>query len=72
MSGRVPRDMLRKLRKLSGAEMFDYPRNIYAEGFQDGLREGESEYDDAIIMTEDEARDRLTDEGFLRLIGGQE
>jgi hypothetical protein len=72
MSGRVPRDMLRKLRKLSGAEMFDYLRNIYTEGFQDGLREGESEYDDAIIMTEDEARDRLTDEGFLRLIGGQE
>lgn len=72
MNGRVPRDMLRKLRKLSGAEMFDYLRNIYAEGFQDGLREGESEYDDAIIMTEDEARDRLTDEGFLRLIGGQE
>ena len=72
MSGRVPRDMLRKLRKLSGAEMFDYLRNIYAEGFQDGLRVGESEYDDAIIMTEDEARDRLTDEGFLRLIGGQE
>ena len=72
MSGRVPRDMLRKLRKLSGAEMFDYLRNIYAEGFQDGLREGESEYDDAIIMTEDEARDRRTDEGFLRLIGGQE
>lgn len=72
MSGRVPRDMLRKLRKLSGAEMFDYLRNIYAEGFQDGLREGESEYDDAIIMTEDESRDRLTDEGFLRLIGGQE
>ncbi len=72
MSGRVPRDMLRELRRLSGAEMFDYLRNIYAEGFQDGLREGESEYDDAIIMTEDEARDRLTDEGFLRLIGGQE
>lgn len=69
MSGRVPREMLRKLRKLSGAEMFDYLRNIYAEGFQDGLREGESEYDDAIIITEDEARDRLTDEGFLRLIG---
>lgn len=60
MSGRVPREMLRKLRKLSGEE-----------GFQDGLREGESEYDDAIIITEDEARDRLTDEGFLRLIGGE-
>lgn len=71
MNGRVPREMLRKLRKLSGEEMFDYLRNIYAEGFQDGLREGESEYDDAIIITEDEARDRLTDEGFLRLIGGE-
>lgn len=71
MNGRVPREMLRKLRKLSGEEMFGYLRNIYAEGFQDGLREGESEYDDAIIITEDEARDRLTDEGFLRLIGGE-
>ena len=69
--GRVSRDMLRKLRKLSAAEMFNYLKEIYAEGFQDGLREGESEFDDAIIMTVDDAKDRLTEEGFMRLIGGE-
>ena len=42
-----------------------------AEGFRDGLREGESEFDDAIIMTVDDAKDRLTEEGFMRLIGGE-
>lgn len=63
--------MLRKLRKLSAAEMFNYLKEIYAEGFQDGLREGESEFDDAIIMTVDDAKDRLTEEGFMRLIGGE-
>lgn len=69
--GRVSRDMLRKLRKLSAAEMFNYLKEIYAEGFRDGLREGESEFDDAIIMTVDDAKDRLTEEGFMRLIGGE-
>lgn len=63
--------MLRKLRKLSAVEMFNYLKEIYAEGFQDGLREGESEFDDAIIMTVDDAKDRLTEEGFMRLIGGE-
>jgi len=69
--GRVSRDMLRKLRKLSAVEMFNYLKEIYAEGFRDGLREGESEFDDAIIMTVDDAKDRLTEEGFMRLIGGE-
>lgn len=64
--------MLRKLRKLSAKEMFDYLKGIYVEGFTDGLREGESEFDDAIIMTVDDAKDRLTEEGFMRLIGGEE
>jgi len=63
--------MLRKLRKLSAVEMFNYLKEIYAEGFRDGLREGESEFDDAIIMTVDDAKDRLTEEGFMRLIGGE-
>lgn len=66
MSG-LPRDTLRKIRKMSTAELNEYLKRLYILGFEDGLREGEREYEGAIIMDEDEAKERLGEEAFRKL-----
>lgn len=67
---RVSRDQLRRLRKLSAEEMYEYLKAVYVEGFKDGLEEAEHEFDDAVIMTEEEAANKLGEEAFNKLIGG--
>lgn len=67
---RISRDQLRTLRKLSAEEMYEYLKRIYVEGFKDGLEEAEHEFDDAVIMTEEEAANKLGEEAFNKLMGG--
>lgn len=67
---RISRDQLRTLRKLSAEEMYEYLKRIYVEGFKDGLEEAEHEFDDAVILTEEEAAKKLGEEAFNKLIGG--
>lgn len=67
---RISRDQLRTLRKLSAEEMYEYLKRIYVEGFKDGLEEAEHEFDDALILTEEEAAEKLGEEAFNKLIGG--
>ena len=68
--GRVSRDQLRTMKKFSAEEMYEYLKTVYIEGFKDGLEEAEHEFDDAVIMTEEEAVDKLGEEAFKRLMGG--
>lgn len=35
--------------------------SIYRSGFEDGLREGEKEFNDCVLLTEDELRKRIID-----------
>ena len=63
----LPRDTLRKIRKISTAELNEYLKRLYILGFEDGLREGEREFEGAIIMDEDEAKERLGEEAFRKL-----
>ena len=63
----LPRDTLRKIRKMSTAELNEYLKRLYILGFEDGLREGEREFEGAIIMDEDEAKERLGEEAFRKL-----
>lgn len=65
----LPRDTLRKIRKMSTQELNDYLKRLYIIGFEDGLREAEKEFDGAVIMDEDEARERLGEEAVRRLLG---
>lgn len=67
---RISRDQLRTLRKLSAEEMYEYLKRIYVEGFKDGLEEAEHEFDDAVILTEEEAANKLGEEAFNKLMGG--
>lgn len=65
----LPRDTLRRIRKMSTQELNDYLKRLYIIGFEDGLREAEKEFDGAVIMDEDEARERLGEEAVRRLLG---
>lgn len=65
----LPRDTLRKIRKMSTQELNDYLKRLYIIGFKDGLLEAEKEFDGAVIMDEDEARERLGEEAVRRLLG---
>lgn len=64
----LPRGTLRRIRKMSTQELNDYLKRLYILGFEDGLREAEKEFDGAVIMDEDEARERLGEEAVRRLL----
>lgn len=64
----LPRDTLRRIRKMSTQELNDYLKRLYIIGFEDGLREAEKEFDGAVIMDEDEAKERLGEEAVRRLL----
>ena len=67
---KLPREILRKIKSMSTGELSDYLRRLYIMGFEDGLREGEREFDDAVVLTEDEALERLGEEAVERLLRG--
>lgn len=58
-----------KVKKMSTLQIFTWAQEIYKQGFLDGLREGETEFDDAIILTEEEAKKHFDSEKVERLLG---
>lgn len=56
---------------MSTLQIFTWAQEIYKQGFIDGLREGESEFDDAVILTEEEAKKHFDSERVDKLLGGQ-
>lgn len=73
--GRLPRDLVRKIKSLNGEEMFRFWKDMVEQGYSEGYEVGYAEgltadlAEEAIVMDEEEARRRLTDEEFLRLVG---
>lgn len=68
--------MVRKIKRMDGEEMFRFWKNLFSQGYEEGYDAGYAAGitadlgTDAIVMDEETARARLTDEEFLRLIGG--
>lgn len=60
-----------KIKKMSVFQIFNWAQEIYKQGFIDGLREGEKEFDDAVILTEEEAKKHFESERVDELLGGQ-
>lgn len=58
-----------KVKKMSALQIFTWAQEIYKQGFIDGLREGESEFDDAVILTEEEAKKHFDSERVDKLLG---
>lgn len=74
---RLPRDMVRKIKAMNGEEMFYFWKNMLEQGYTEGYEVGyaagitaDIDGDDFVVMDEETARARLTDDEFLRLIGG--
>ena len=58
-----------KVKKMSTLQIFTWAQEIYKQGFIDGLREGESEFDDAVVLTEEEAKKHFDSERVDELLG---
>ena len=56
---------------MSTLQIFTWAQEIYKQGFIDGLREGEAEFDDAVVLTEEEAKKHFDSERVDKLLGGQ-
>ena len=76
---KLPRDMYKKIKKMDSSEMFTFWKNMMEQGYSEGYEAGYSEgitanldSDEFIVMDEDYARQKLSDEEFMRLIGETE
>ena len=58
-----------KVKKMNSMQIFSWAQEIYKQGFIDGLREGEKEFDDAVILTEEEAKEHFDAERVEKLLG---
>lgn len=70
---RITREVLRKLKRMPINELDIWLKEYGEQAFNDGYAEGlTADMDDGeiIVMDEEAARARLTDDEFLRLIGG--
>ena len=66
---RLSREQLRNIKKMSINQLDRWVQTFYREAFTDGLRVGESEFDDSIIIDAEDVEDRLSDEEYARLVG---
>lgn len=59
-----------RLRRMNPAQLYLFGVNMYKTGYMDGLREGEKEFDDAVILTEEEARQQMPEDVVERILSG--
>jgi hypothetical protein len=57
-----------QVHKMSKTRLLAFVLAVYKEGFIDGLREGESEFDDALILQEEEAAEYFGQEAVDRAL----
>lgn len=60
--------MIAKLKRMNPAQIYLWGENLYKQGYMDGLRDGESEFDDAVIITEEEAREQMSNDVVDRIL----
>lgn len=68
---RLSREQLKSIKKLDLNELNQFLQDFYAEAFIAGLREGEKEFEDAVVLTEDEVKERTSEEVFNKLTKGE-
>lgn len=60
----MTRDQIKKIKRLPTRQFEGFIMQLYREAFIDGLKEAEKEFGDAVILTEDEARE-IMPEGIV-------
>lgn len=68
---RVSIEDVRRLQRMNPAQAYAWLVHFYVEAYEAGLREGEKEFDNAVILDEDAARERIGNEALNNLIGGE-
>lgn len=66
-------DDYRKLKQASLPQVIGWATRIYRQGYEDGLRDAEKEFDDPElyqIVDADTVREAIGDEAYDKLIGG--
>ena len=61
----------KKLKQSSFAQVIGWATRIYRQGFEDGLREAEKEYDDPElyqVLTEEDVRKKIGDQAYEMLM----
>lgn len=67
----VTAEDLKMLKRASIPQVIGWATRIYRQGFEDGLREAEKEFDDPDkyqIIYEDDAKERIGEEQYRKLI----
>ena len=63
---------IRKLKRMNPARIYLWGINIYTQayrdGYEDGLKDAEDEFSNAIVIDEDEARERFGVDAVNRLL----
>lgn len=59
----------KKIRKMNYEELQSYLLSLYVTAYEAGLREGEQEFNDAVIVNVDDAREVIGNEAISKLIG---
>lgn len=54
---------------MSFSQLQGYLLNLYMTAYEAGLREGEKEFDDAVVVNVDDARETIGDEAISKLLG---
>ena len=65
----------KKLKQASLPQVIGWATRIYRQGFEDGMREAEKEYDDPElyqIVDADVVRERLGEDAYERLVSGDD
>ena len=60
------------LKKASYPQVLGILTRIYKQGYIDGLREAEKEFDDAIVMNVDDAIERIGTDTFERMVSDEQ
>lgn len=68
---RVSIEDVRRLQRMNPAKAYAWLVHFYVEAYEAGLREGEKEFDNAVILDEDAARERIGNEALNSLMGGK-
>ena len=57
-----------KIRKMNLSQLDRFLVDLYKSGYTDGLKDGETEFDDALILSEEEAAEYFGQEAINRAI----
>ena len=63
---------MNKIRKMNLSQLDRFLVDLYKSGYCDGLKDGETEFDDALILSEEEAAEYFGQDAVERVLKGKQ